>query len=117
MWYPNMGPDYTNRDSIRKEMQERIEVFAALPKLDHLFVPGGPRRSGAGCAFWMVRQSSRGVASVPSECQNMGFAAGISPRSEMVQRFFRHVNSGYPRFGGVVLGFWVKIPLPSSGSG
>ncbi|HRQ52047.1 MAG TPA: hypothetical protein PLR74_15975, partial [Agriterribacter sp.] len=41
MWYPNMGADYTNRDSLRQEMQERIEVFAALPKLDHLFVPGG----------------------------------------------------------------------------
>ena len=36
MWYPNMGPDYTNRDSLKKEMQERIEVFAALPKLDHV---------------------------------------------------------------------------------
>lgn len=41
MWYPNMGKDYTNRQELRKELQERMEVFASLPKLDNVFVPGG----------------------------------------------------------------------------
>ena len=41
MWYPNMGSDYASPFSIEEELDERIEVFKVLPKLDAVFVPGG----------------------------------------------------------------------------
>ena len=41
IWYPNMGKNYVHPDSIAKELAERDQVFASLPKLDGLFVPAG----------------------------------------------------------------------------
>src|SRR5690606_6054828 len=41
MWYPNLGSDYENPDSLQLELEERHAVFKALPRLDALFVPGG----------------------------------------------------------------------------
>ena len=41
MWYPNMfGEDISEQDFI-KEQKKREDVFALVPYLDHLFIPGG----------------------------------------------------------------------------
>ena len=113
MWYPNMGPDYTNRDSIRKEMQERIEVFAALPKLDHLFVPGGdPGDLEPDVLFDWLGKVAVALHQFHPNAKIWVSPQVFRPDQKWYNDFFRHVNSGYPWFGGVVFGPWVKIPLP-----
>lgn len=113
MWYPNMGPDYTHRDSLRKEMQERIEVFAALPKLDHLFVPGGdPGDLEPDVLFGWLGKVAVALHQFHPNAKIWVSPQVFRPDQKWYNDFFRHVNSGYPWFGGVVFGPWVKIPLP-----
>lgn len=113
MWYPNMGPDYTNRDSIKKELQERIEVFAALPKLDHVFVPGGdPGDLEPDVLFGWMGRISIALKQFHPNAKIWVSPQVFRPNEKWFNDFFKHVNSGYPWFGGVVFGPWVKIPLP-----
>ena len=113
MWYPNMGPDYTNRDSLRKEMQERIEVFAALPKLDHLFVPGGdPGDLEPDVLFDWLGKIAVALRPFHPNAKIWVSPQVFRPNKKWFDDFFKHINSGYPWLGGVVFGPWVKIPLP-----
>ncbi|HRO46148.1 hypothetical protein [Agriterribacter sp.] len=113
MWYPNMGPDYTNRDSLKKEMQERIEVFAALPKLDHVFVPGGdPGDLEPEVLFNWLGKVAVALQQFHPNAKIWVSPQVFRPSQKWFDDFFRHVNSGYPWLGGVVFGPWVKIPLP-----
>lgn len=40
IWYPNVGNDYTQPESIREELLEREDVFRKLKRIDAVFVPG-----------------------------------------------------------------------------
>lgn len=112
MWYPNMGADYTNRDSLRKEMKERLEVFAALPKLDHLFVPGGdPGELEPDVLFKWLGTVATAMKQYHPNAKIWVSPQVFRPNQKWFDDFFRHVNSGYPWFGGVVFGPWVKIPV------
>ncbi len=41
IWYPNVGNDYTQPDSVRKELEEREDIFKKLKRIDVVFIPGG----------------------------------------------------------------------------
>lgn len=112
MWYPNMGKDYTNRDELRSEMSERLEVFAALPKLDHLFVPGGdPGDLEPDVLFKWLNTVSTAMRQYHPNAKIWVSPQAFRPGQEWFDAFFTHANAGYPWFGGVVFGPWVKIPL------
>ncbi|MBX3254435.1 MAG: hypothetical protein KF862_09865 [Chitinophagaceae bacterium] len=113
MWYPNMGEDYTSRETQRKEMAERLEVFAALPKLDHLFVPGGdPGDVEPDVLFKWLNTMSIGLRQYHPNAKIWVSPQVFRPTQKWFDDFFRHVNSGsYSWFGGVVFGPWVKIPI------
>lgn len=112
MWYPNMGKDYESRDSLRKEMKERLEVFAALPKLDHLFVPGGdPGDLEPDVLFKWLGTVATAMKQYHPNAKIWVSPQVFRPTQKWFDDFFRHVNSGYPWLGGVVFGPWVKIPV------
>ncbi len=113
MWYPNMGPDYSNRDSLKTELQERLEVFASLPKLDHVFVPGGdPGDLEPDVLFSWLGKVAIALRQFHPNAKIWVSPQVFRPNQKWFDDFFKHVNSGYPWFGGVVFGPWVKIPLP-----
>ncbi|MBS1575185.1 MAG: hypothetical protein JST09_07750, partial [Bacteroidetes bacterium] len=112
MWYPNMGPDYQNPDSIASELKERKEVFAAIPQLDELFVPGGdPGDLTPDILFlWLDK-----VASVLHE-YHPNAKIWVSPQvfrptQKWTDDFYKEVNKKYPWFGGVVFGPWINTPV------
>lgn len=112
MWYPNMGSDYTHRDSLRKEMQERLEVFAALPRLDHLFVPGGdPGDVEPDVLFKWLGTVATALKPYHPNAKIWISPQVFRPQQKWYDDFFRHANAGYPWFGGVVFGPWVKLPI------
>ncbi len=41
IWYPAMEPDYSKPDTVASELKAWGAVFARLPRLDAVFVPGG----------------------------------------------------------------------------
>ncbi|MBN8860147.1 MAG: hypothetical protein J0H29_17260 [Sphingobacteriales bacterium] len=112
MWYPNMGKDYTNRQELRKELQERMEVFASLPKLDNVFVPGGdPGDLEPGVLFDWLGKIAITLRQFHPNAKIWVSPQVFRPTQKWFDEFFRQVNSGYPWLGGVVFGPWVKIPI------
>lgn len=41
LWYPAMDPEYEKPETVRSAVKEWAEVFRRLPRIDHVFVPGG----------------------------------------------------------------------------
>ncbi|MBN7811941.1 hypothetical protein J0A68_13390 [Algoriphagus sp. H41] len=112
MWYPNMGQDYVHPDSLRKEIEERREVFSTVPRLDHLFIPGGdPGDVEPEVLFdWLEQQA--GILNEYHPKAKIWISPQVfRPTKEWFDIFFAHVNQNPEWLGGVVFGPWVKIPI------
>lgn len=113
IWYPNMGSDYVHPDSINAALEERHEVFAALSRLDHLFVPGGdPGELEPDELFDWLEKSAEVLHRYHPHAKIWVSPQVFRPTQEWFDRFFYHINQRYNWLGGVVFGPWVKIPLP-----
>ena len=113
MWYPNMCSDYTSPDSIKKELEERDEVFSVLPKLDALFVPGGdPGDLEPDELFGWLAKVAVVLKKYHPNAKIWVSPQAFKPSKEWYSKFYEHVNRQYNWFGGVVYGPWIKTPLP-----
>ncbi len=112
MWYPNMGSDYINPDSIKRELEERREVFKAVPRLDHLFVPGGdPGDLEPDVLFNWLEKEAEVLHEYHPNAKIWVSPQVFRPTQEWFDAFYTHVNQKYPWFGGVVFGPWIKTPI------
>ncbi|WP_461081407.1 hypothetical protein [Spirosoma flavus] len=112
MWYPNMGENYSHPDSIRKELAERNEVFAAVPKLDAVFVPGGdPGELEPDILFSWLEKEAQVLHKYHPKAKIWVSPQVFRPTQAWFEAFYKHVNRGYDWFDGVVFGPWVKVPV------
>nr|WP_246440127.1 hypothetical protein [Rhabdobacter roseus] len=112
MWYPNMNPTYEHPDSIQKELKERHEVFKAVPRLDHVFVPGGdPGDLEPDVLFGWLHQMAEVLHQYHPQAKIWVSPQVFRPNQAWFDAFFKHINAGYPWLGGVVFGPWVKMPV------
>jgi hypothetical protein len=113
MWYPNMGSDYTSPDSIKKELDERENVFGVLPKLDALFVPGGdPGELEPDELFNWLGKVAVVLHKYHPNAKIWVSPQAFKPGKEWYNKFYEHVNRQYEWFGGIVYGPWIRTPLP-----
>lgn len=112
MWYPNMGTDYANPDSLKKEIDERREVFKALPRLDALFVPGGdPGDLKPDELFNWLQEEAKVLHQYHPNAKIWVSPQVFRPTQKWFDAFYNQVNKEYPWFGGVVFGPWIKTPI------
>lgn len=112
MWYPNMGSDYSHPDSVRKELNERREVFSKVPKLDALFVPGGdPGDLEPDVLFAWLEKEAAVLREYHPKAKIWVSPQVFRPTQAWFDAFYKHVNKEYPWFGGVVFGPWIKTPV------
>ncbi|WP_080055492.1 hypothetical protein [Spirosoma aerolatum] len=112
MWYPNMGQNYTHPDSIQKELTERREIFATVPKLDAVFVPGGdPGELEPDVLFAWLEKEAQVLHTYHPNAKIWVSPQVFRPTQQWFDAFFKQVNHGYDWFGGVVFGPWVKMPV------
>jgi hypothetical protein len=112
MWYPNMGKDYSHPDSLKKEMDERHEVFKAVPRLDALFVPGGdPGDVEPDILFDWLAKEAEILHQYHPHAKIWVSPQVFRPTPKWFDAFYQHVNREYPWFGGVVFGPWIKTPI------
>ena len=112
MWYPNLGANYTNPDSLKKEMDERHKVFKAIPRLDALFVPGGdPGDLEPDELFAWLQKEAEVLQQYHPKAKIWVSPQVFRPTQEWFDAFYGYVNKEYPWFGGVVFGPWVKTPI------
>lgn len=113
MWYPNMCSDYSSPDSIRKELDEREQIFSVLPKLDALFVPGGdPGDLEPDVLFSWLEKEAVVLRKYHPNAKIWVSPQVFKPSAEWYAKFYKHVNREYDWFGGVVYGPWIRTPLP-----
>jgi len=113
MWYPNMGSDYSSPDSIRKELDERKNVFGVLPKLDALFVPAGdPGELDPDLLFDWLGKVAVVLHKYHPDAKIWVSPQVFKPGKEWYGKFYKHVNRQYEWFGGIVYGPWIRTPLP-----
>ena len=112
MWYPNMGEDYLHPDSIKNEIKERHEVFSAVPRLDHLFVPGGdPGDVEPEVLFDWLTQVADVLHQYHPDAKIWISPQVFRPTASWFDQFFNLINRKYDWLGGVVFGPWVKMQL------
>jgi len=112
MWYPNMGSNYTDPDSIKKELDERHEVFAAVARLDALFVPGGdPGDLEPDVLFSWMEQEAKVLHQHHPNAKIWVSPQVFRPNQAWFDAFYGYVKKNYLWFGGVVFGPWIKTPI------
>lgn len=112
IWYPNMGKNYVHPDSIAKELAERDQVFASLPRLDGVFVPAGdPGELEPDVLFAWLEKEATVLHKYHPKAKIWVSPQVFRPTQKWFDAFFSHANKEYPWFGGVVFGPWVKIPV------
>lgn len=112
IWYPNMGKNYVHPDSIAKELAERDQVFASLPRLDGVFVPAGdPGELEPDVLFAWLEKEATVLQKYHPKAKIWVSPQVFRPTQKWFDAFFNHANKEYPWFGGVVFGPWVKIPV------
>ncbi|MEQ8551103.1 MAG: hypothetical protein RIC06_24830 [Cyclobacteriaceae bacterium] len=112
MWYPNMGSDYEHPDSLQVEIDERHKVFSTVPRLDHLFVPGGdPGDLEPDILFTWLEKVAVILHKYHPEAKIWISPQVFRPTKEWLGKFFGYINEKPDWLGGVVFGPWVKTPV------
>ncbi|GAB3908650.1 hypothetical protein GCM10028803_44680 [Larkinella knui] len=112
MWYPNLGKNYTHPDSIAREIKERHEVFAAVSRLDNVFVPAGdPGDLEPDVLFAWLEKMAIVLHEHHPKAKIWVSPQVFKPTKEWYDVFYSYVNRDYPWFGGVVFGPWIKMPV------
>ena len=113
VWYPNMGKNYTDEESVKAELAERDEVFRRLKRVDHILVPGGDPGDLHPDVFfpWMAK------VAVVLQHHHPNARIWVSPQAfepthEWLDSFYRHVNQKPAWLGGVAFAPWIATPLP-----
>ena len=113
IWYPNMGKDYTGRDSIRRELAEREEIFKKLKRIDAILVPGGdPGHLHPDVFFPWMDKAADVLRKYHPKAKIWVSPQAMQPTREWLDCFYKYVNEKPKWLGGVVFAPWVKTPLP-----
>jgi hypothetical protein len=113
IWYPNVGSDYTHSDSVRKELEEREDIFKKLKRIDVVFVPGGdPGDLHPDILLEWLKKVAKVLNKYHPKAKIWVSPQAFRPTKEWLDAFYSNVNLRYLWFGGVVFGPWVKTPLP-----
>jgi len=114
MWYPNMGTDYADEKTLQDELHERETVFAALEKLDAVFVPGGdPGELQPDALFTWLEKQAAVLKKYHPTAKIWVSPQVFRPTRKWMNAFYDHVNRKYVWLGGVVFGPWIKTPVDS----
>jgi hypothetical protein len=113
IWYPNMGDDYTQPDSIKKELKEREDIFKKLKRIDHILVPGGdPGDLHTDVLFPWLDKMGNLLQKYHPEAKIWVSPQKIGPTQGWLDSFYDYVNQKPNWLGGVVFAPWVQTPLP-----
>ncbi len=111
VWLPVMLPDYTDPAQVQEEREFWASVLKRLPRLNHIFVPGGdPGHTPSPVLLDLLEILSAVVAEY-----HPGVKIWISPQgftAEDLEYFLTYLRDRSPDWvGGVVHGPWVIIPM------
>ena len=112
IWYPAMDKDYSDAKTVESALHEWGEVFAKLPRIDAVFVPGGdPGHTQPKVLMALLEKQAQNVHRYHPKAQMW-----VSPQSfnqAWLEEFIDILKSEQPAWlSGVVFGPQVRISLP-----
>lgn len=111
VWYPDMAADYADPQTVQAELSERREVFARMPYLDHLFIPGGdPGDLDPGPLFAWAKRVSDALHESHPEADVWLSPQTFTPSRGWTDAFYAQLEAEPDWLGGVVFGPWEKDP-------
>jgi hypothetical protein len=112
IWFPALDHDYDKPKVLDAALKEWEEVFAAMPRLDAVFVPGGdPGHTHPRDLMAMLAKQVPGLRKHHPEAEIWISPQGFS--QEWLDEFLEILRNDPPKwFTGVVYGPQVRVPLP-----
>jgi hypothetical protein len=112
IWFPALDADYENPQVLDAALKEWEQVFAAMPRLDAVFVPGGdPGHTPPKKLFAMLERQIPGLRAHHPIAQVWISPQGFS--QQWLDEFLEVLRTNPPEwFTGVVYGPQVRMPLP-----
>ncbi|HWW02596.1 MAG TPA: hypothetical protein VNZ64_23055 [Candidatus Acidoferrum sp.] len=112
VWYPAMDKDYSDPKTVEFALREWGDVFAALPRIDAVFVPGGdPGHTPPRVLMALLEKQTQNLRRYHPKAQMW-----VSPQSfdqAWLDEFLVLLNHDQPAWlTGVVFGPQVRISLP-----
>jgi hypothetical protein len=111
IWYPMIDDDYTDAKTVSLAIKERQEIFSALPRIDHLFVPGGdPGHTPPKVFMEFVAKQAELLWRYHPQAKVWVSPQGFS--TDWMNEFIAILKTEPDWLAGVVFGPQVRIPLP-----
>jgi hypothetical protein len=112
IWYPAMDPDYSDARAVESALAEWGQVFARLPRVDAVFVPGGdPGHTRPKTLMALLEKQTRNLHRYHPRAQMW-----VSPQSfdqRWLVEFVDLLQREPPAWlSGVVFGPQVRVSLP-----
>ncbi len=110
LWYPALDEDYTDPATVEFALNEWAEVFAALPRIDAIMVPGGdPGHAPPGVLMALLEKQTASLHRFHPHAQMWVSPQGYS--DAWMEEFLGLLAGGLDWLTGVVYGPWVYGPI------
>lgn len=112
IWYPALDKDYSNFKTVESALRERGDVFAKLPRVDAVFVPGGdPGHTRPKVLMQLLEKQTANLHRYHPKAQMWVSPQGFSQVG--LDEFVDILNREKPGWlEGIVFGPQVRVSLP-----
>jgi hypothetical protein len=115
IWYPNMfsEEEYKDESCLKREIEEREEIFSKLRRIDAVFIPGGdPGSLEANTLFEWSEKVYQILNKYHPNAKIWLSPQCFRPTRKWLDDFYSNVRREPEWLGGIVFGPWIKTPLP-----
>jgi hypothetical protein len=110
VWFPAMDADYTKEETVASALKEWGDVFAKLPRLDAVFVPGGdPGHTQPKVLMAFLEKATEVLHKHHPKAQMWVSPQGFN--GAWMDEFLELLKDEPKWLGGVVFGPQVRMPL------
>lgn len=111
VWYPALDKDYSDPKTVEFALKEWGEVFRKLPRIDHVFVPGGdPGHTPPRYLMALLEKQTENLHRYHPKARMWVAPQGFS--QEWLDEFYAIVKKEPAWLGGIVFGPQVRVSLP-----
>jgi hypothetical protein len=110
IWYPALDKDYSDPATVEFALKEWAEVFRKLPRIDHVFVPGGdPGHTQPKYLMALLEKQTANLRKFHPKAQMWVAPQGFS--AEWLEEFYELVRKEPAWLAGIVFGPQVRVSL------
>ena len=108
IWFPALDEDYGDEATVRDALAEWREVFARLPRVDAVFIPGGdPGATPAHLLLALAERQKRSLNELHPAAQMWIAPQGFHGADE--DHFYAALEDGLDWLDGVIFGPWIHL--------